>query len=137
MKLWRLPDVCQIWLRKYLFDMLTIISSRICKKTFIREVLHFKTQQSRTLLDILQSSKRFSKMSTYNNCVNTGIPFCEVFLQKSSRYIEYIRLNRSGYNVLSYSPAELLAIFRQYQKAETKFEETMEWISYLLKQKKM
>ena len=53
-------------------------------------------------------------MPMYNNYMNFSILFYEIFLQKSSRYTEYIRLNRSGYNVLEYSPTELLAISQQH-----------------------
>ena len=53
-------------------------------------------------------------MPTYNNYMNTGILFYEVSPQESSRYIKYIRLNRFSYNILGYSPVELLAISQQY-----------------------
>ncbi|SRR6266566_4379423 len=113
------------------------MSSRIRKRTLVCETPYFKTQQSRTLLDVLQSSERLSKMPTYNNSINTSIPFYKVSPQKSSRYAECIRLNRSGYDVLRYSPTELLAILQQHQKAEVELEETIERVSRLSKQKKI
>ncbi len=86
------------------------MSNRICKRNLVRETPYFKTQQSRVLLDVFQSSDRLFKMPIYNNYVNIGIPFYEVSPQESFRCIEYVRLNCSGYNILGYSPAELLAI---------------------------
>ncbi len=114
-----------------------MISNRIRKKNLIREAPHFKTQQNRALLDVFQLSDRLFKMPSYNNYINSNIPFYKVSLQKFFQYAEYIHLNRSGYNILRYSLAELLAILQQYQKAKVEFKKVMERISYLSKQKKI
>src|SRR6266699_2350693 len=103
--------------------------SRIRKRNLVRKAPHFKTQQSRTLLDAFQSSDRLFKIPTYNNCMNSGILFYEVSLQESSRYAEYICQNRSDCDVLKYSSTELLAISQQYQKAEAEFKKTIERMS--------
>ncbi len=76
-------------------------------------------------------------MPSYNHCVRLGLSMYEMSSLDSSRCIEYVRKNRSGYNILDVSSKQLLAISAQHLRVEVELEKAEERVARLCKQKKM
>ncbi len=78
-----------------------------------------------------------SEMPFYNHYIRLEFPLYEISPLDSSRCIEYIRKNRSNYNVLDISSKQLLVISTQHLYTEAELEKAEERIARLRKQKKI
>ncbi len=105
------------------------MSNRIIKqrKTSSKQSLARKIH----LLHSLSSDP--SEIPSYNHYVRLRFPSYEVSPLDSSRYVEYIRKNRSNYNVLDVSSKQLLTISTQHLHTEAELEEAKERIIRLQK----
>ena len=110
-------------------NTLTMISSCINKqrKTSFKQSLTRKIHLLRSL------SSNPSEMPSYNHYVQLGFPSYKMSPLDSSRYIEYIRKNCLGCNVLGVSSKHFLAILAQHLRIEAELEKAKERIVRLRK----
>ncbi len=101
-----------------IFDALTIMSNRIRKQR--KSSFVFKgALLSKVIV-------RFKEMPICENCFKRGLRSYVVSLLDSMRYMEYIRSNRSKYDVLGPIVVQLETLFSIYIRLEMKLENTFE-----------
>ncbi|KAI6254094.1 hypothetical protein MCOR19_009380 [Pyricularia oryzae] len=61
-------------------------------------------------------------MPSCSPCCAKGVTSCQVSFQDSARYVEYVRSNRSGCDVLGLSAAQIRHIGRQHSKLDAEVE---------------
>ncbi|KAI6533993.1 hypothetical protein MCOR05_006515 [Pyricularia oryzae] len=67
-------------------------------------------------------------MPSCSPCCAKGVTSCQVSFQDSARYVEYVRSNRSGCDVLGLSAAQIRHIGRQHSKLDAEVEALEEQI---------
>ncbi len=104
--------------------MLIMMSNRINKqkKTSSKQSLIYKIYLLRSF------SLNPSKMPSYNYYIRLRFSTYEIFPLDSLRCIEYIRKNRSDYNILGVSFKQFLVISAQHFHIETELEKVEERI---------
>jgi len=95
------------------------------------------TLRANHLLAAISSADDLVTIRPCSSCESRGITSCKVSKTESSRYVEYVRSKRAGYDVLGVSPSQLRAIASQHQKLEDELMAAEERVLRLRKQKKL